>query len=125
MKRKDSVFLFNAGVHYLIPLNFTTYQLLIDNIIKMLGQETGSENKEKKLTGEALSIWRTNTALEGEHFLKFYHTLFNYTECRFYTNAVRFISTCLKHNLVVRRDMARDLPTCSIFLFSYSEMKRL
>ncbi|KAL9978836.1 hypothetical protein ACROYT_G016406 [Oculina patagonica] len=86
MRRDHSVFLFNVGIHYPISLNFTTYQLLIDNIIKILGEETGTEDKEKTLTGQALSIWRSTTALEAEHFSKFFPDL-NYTEWRFHTNS--------------------------------------
>ncbi|XP_078355034.1 uncharacterized protein LOC144639616, partial [Oculina patagonica] len=80
MRKDHSVFLFNVGIHYPLTLNFTTYQLLIDSIIKMLGEETGEE------TGQALSIWRSNTALEAEHFSTFFQDL-NYTEWRFHTNS--------------------------------------
>ena len=89
MRGNRSVFLFNVGIHYPISLNFTTYQLLIDNIAKMLTQETGTEGKEKVLSGQTLSIWRSNTAIETEYLTKFFPQ-FNFTaEWRFHTNPVR------------------------------------
>ena len=94
MRGNQSVFLFNVGIHYPLTLNFTTYKLLIDSIVEMLREETGTEH-EGALSNQALSIWRSNVAVEAERFAKFFPQL-NYTEWRFYTNQV--IHVCYLEN---------------------------
>ena len=94
MRGNQSVFLFNVGIHYPLTLNFTTYKLLIDSIVEMLREETGTEH-EGALSNQALSIWRSNVAVEAERFAKFFPQL-NYTEWRFYTNQV--IHVCCLEN---------------------------
>ncbi|XP_022790075.1 uncharacterized protein LOC111329605 [Stylophora pistillata] len=85
MRGNQSVFFFNVGLHYSITLNFTTYQMLIDSIIKVLRRrDTGTEN-EGALSGRPLPIWRSNAAIEVERFEDFFPQG-NYTERRFYTN---------------------------------------
>jgi hypothetical protein len=57
MKSSQSLLLLNFGLHYPISINFTTFQTLIDNVIKML-------NDRKK--GPRV-IWKTTTAMHKEN----------------------------------------------------------
>ena len=86
MRGNQSVFFFNVGIHYSLPLNFTAYQMLIDSIIKILRRDTDTEN-EGALKSRALFIWRSNAAVEAKGFEDFFSQV-NYTEWRFYTNQV-------------------------------------
>ena len=86
MTGNQSVFFFNVGIHYSLSLNFTAYQMLIDSIIEILRRDTGTEN-EGALSSRALSIWRSNAAVEVERFKDCFPQA-NYTEWRFFTNQV-------------------------------------
>ena len=86
MTGNQSVFFFNVGIHYSLSLNFSAYQMLIDSIIEILRRDTGTEN-EGALSSRALSIWRSNAAVEVERFKDCFPQV-NYTEWRFFTNQV-------------------------------------
>ena len=86
MTGNQSVFFFNVGIHYSLSLNFTAYQMLIDSIIEILRRDTGTEN-ESALSSRALSIWRSNAAIEAERFKDCFPQV-NYTAWRFFTNQV-------------------------------------
>ena len=87
MKGNRSVFFFNIGIHYSMSLNLTTYQRLIDNVIKMLKQGSGTEDENRTQSSETLSIWRSSTAIEAENFGKTFWGE-NLTEWRFHNNPV-------------------------------------
>ncbi len=57
MKSSQSLLLLNFGLHYPISINFTTFQTLIDNVIKML-----SDRKKGPRV-----IWKTTTAMHKEN----------------------------------------------------------
>ena len=88
MKGNRSVFFFNIGIHYSMSLNLTTYQRLIDSVIKMLKQDSGTGDDNKARRSETLSIWRSSTAIEAENFGKTFWGE-NLTEWRFHNNPVR------------------------------------
>ena len=87
MKENRSVFLFNIGIHYSRSLNLTTYQRLIDSVIKMLKQDSGTGDENRTQSSETLSIWRSSTAIEAENFGKTFWGE-NLTEWRFHNNPV-------------------------------------
>ena len=60
--------------------------MLIDSIIEILRRDTGTEN-EGALSSRALSIWRSNAAVEAERFKDCFPQV-NYTEWRFFINQV-------------------------------------
>lgn len=116
MRGHKSVLLFNIGIHYSISLNFTIYQRLIDSVIKMLRQGTGTKDKERELKSQAYFIWRSTTAIEGENFgANFWGD--NLTEWRFHTNPVRrqvqvltyllklIIMVCNQINLIMANEL--------------------
>ncbi|KAL9979520.1 hypothetical protein ACROYT_G017195 [Oculina patagonica] len=84
MSGKESVFLFNVGIHYSLVLNFTTYKRLIGSVITMLTRRTGAKFK-RELGSQALRIWRSSTFIEREHLKKMY-TGDNLTKWRFHTS---------------------------------------
>ena len=49
MRRQNSVFLFNLGVHYPISLNFTTYRDLVDSVIKLLRRKANLQLSAKSV----------------------------------------------------------------------------
>ena len=78
MRRQNSVFLFNLGVHYSMSLNFTTYRDLVDSVIMLLRRKVDIQNNNKPIV-----IWKTTTSIEKE---KTYPK--NLTRWRFHTRQV-------------------------------------
>lgn len=66
MRRQNSVFLFNLGVHHSISLNFTTYRDLVDSVITLLRRKVEVQHNNKPIV-----IWKTTTAIEKEKTLMF------------------------------------------------------
>lgn len=84
MKKQDSVFLFNLGVHYSVSLNFTTYRHLIDNVVRLIKSKTDHSNGNM-----AMPIWKTTTSIEKEMCHKMFAELpTNKTHWRFHTHQV-------------------------------------
>ena len=78
VRRQNSVFVFNLGVHYSISLNFTTYRDLVDSVIMLLRRKVDIQNNNKPIV-----IWKTTTSIEKE---KTYQK--NLTRWRFHTRQV-------------------------------------
>ena len=72
-----------------MSLNLTTYQRLIDSVIKMLKQDSGTEGENRAQRSDTLSIWRSSTAIEAENFGKTFWGE-NLTEWRFHNNPVSY-----------------------------------
>ena len=70
-----------------MTLNLTTYQRLIDSVIKMIKQDGGTADENGAQRSVTLSIWRSSTAIEAENFGKNFWGE-NLTEWRFHTNPV-------------------------------------
>ena len=88
MMGKQSVLLFNVGIHYSLVLNFTAYRRLIENVVTMLTQGTSGEANDKTPSSQALLIWRSSTAVEREDLRKLYSGD-NLTKWRFHSSPVR------------------------------------
>ena len=84
MRRQNSVFLFNLGVHYPISLNFTTYRDLVDSVITLLRRKVEVQHNNKPIV-----IWKTTTSVEKEKtHLMFAELPRNKTHWRFHTHQV-------------------------------------
>ena len=83
MNREESLLLFNLGIHYSVSLNFTTYQKLIDSVIRLL--QRGEDGVSPSYKGKA--VWKTSTAIEKEKVGKYFGGL-NRTSWRFHTYQV-------------------------------------
>ena len=59
MRRNDSVLVLNLGLHYAMSINFTTYQELIKNVIRLV-KNRGEFGCRAKV------IWKTSTAIHKE-----------------------------------------------------------
>ncbi|KAL9954304.1 hypothetical protein ACROYT_G041823 [Oculina patagonica] len=63
MQQKDSVLLLNLGLHYPVSVNFTTYQKVIADVIKILkGTEVNSQGQRVRKY-KAKIIWKSTTAI--------------------------------------------------------------
>lgn len=63
MQQKDSVLLLNLGLHYPVSLNFTTYQEVIADVIKIL-KDTQIDSQGKRVPKyNAKIIWKSTTAI--------------------------------------------------------------
>ena len=63
MQQKDSVLLLNLGLHYPVSLNFTTYQKVIADLIKIL-KDTQIDSQGKRVPKyNAKIIWKSTTAV--------------------------------------------------------------
>ena len=63
MQRKDSVLLLNLGLHYPVSLNFTAYQKVIADVIKIL-KDTKINSEGKTVPKyNAKIIWKSTTAI--------------------------------------------------------------
>ena len=60
MTTADSLLVLNLGLHFPIGINFTTYQSLITDVIRLL------KNREKELGSKARVIWKTISAIQKE-----------------------------------------------------------
>ena len=84
MRRQNSVFLFNLGVHHSISLNFTTYRDLVDSVITLLRRKVEVQHNNKPIV-----IWKTTTSIEKEKtHLMFAELPRNKTHWRFHTHQV-------------------------------------
>ena len=61
MEREGSLMVLNNGIHFVMSLNFTTYQELIRNLIHSL-----KKTRENNLNYTAKIIWKTTTAIRQE-----------------------------------------------------------
>ena len=77
MKNPHSLLVLNFGLHYPISINFTTFQTLIDNVIRALN------HREKGLGPKV--IWKTTTSMHKENA----DLPRNVTHFRFATEQVR------------------------------------
>ena len=80
MTTADSLLVLNLGLHFPIGINFTTYQNLITDVIRLL------RNREKELGSKARVIWKTMTAIHKEKVAK----PRNKTHWRFFTDQVNY-----------------------------------
>ena len=63
MQQKNSVLLLNLGLHYTATVNFTTYQKVIADVIKIL-KETKVNSQGKMVPKyKAKIIWKSTTAI--------------------------------------------------------------
>ena len=64
MQRKDSLLLLNLGLHYPVSLNFTAYQKVIADVIKIL-KDTKINSQRKRVPTEYSTqiIWKSTTAI--------------------------------------------------------------
>ena len=60
MTTADSLLVLNLGLHFPIGINFTTYQSLITDVIRLL------KSREKELGSKARVIWKTISAIQKE-----------------------------------------------------------
>jgi hypothetical protein len=65
MANNDSTLLLNLGLHFVMTINFTTYQKLIDHVITLLTEK--KPGSEHDLWYEAKVIWKTTTAIMKEN----------------------------------------------------------
>lgn len=79
MQSGDSLLVLNLGLHFPIGINFTTYQKLITDVIKML------KHREQELGSKAKVIWKTMSAIHKENAGK----PWNVTNWRFFTDQVK------------------------------------
>ena len=78
MQREGSLMVLNNGIHFVISLNFTTYQGLVRKLIHSL-KKTQEDNRNYT----AKIIWRTTTSIRQEIYNKK-----NTTSWRFFTAQV-------------------------------------
>ena len=69
---KNSVILFNAGLHYLESTNFSNYQKTIESLIRLVQETKMVKRSDGNLLFPGEMIWRTTTALnkqklDGKH----------------------------------------------------------
>lgn len=69
---KNSVILFNAGLHYLESTNFSNYQKTIESLIRLVQETKMLKRSDGNLLFPGEMIWRTTTALnkqklDGKH----------------------------------------------------------
>ena len=63
MQQKDSVLLLNLGLHYPVSVNFTAYQKIIADVIKIL-KDTKIDPQGKRVPRyNAKIIWKSTTAI--------------------------------------------------------------
>ena len=63
MQQKDSVLLLNLGLHYPVSLNFTAYQKIIADVIKIL-KDTKINSQGKRVPKyNTKVIWKSTTAI--------------------------------------------------------------
>ena len=63
MQRNDSLLLLNLGLHYPVSLNFTTYQKIISDVIKIL-RATKIDSQGKRVPKyNAKVIWKSTTVI--------------------------------------------------------------
>ena len=63
---ENSVFLLNAGLHYLESTNFSNYQKTVDSLIRLFDETTMVKRENGKLLFPGEMIWRTTTALNKQ-----------------------------------------------------------
>ena len=78
MRSPHNLLLLNLGLHYPISINFTTFQTLIDNVIKVL------KSREEGVGPRV--IWKTTTSMHKENAIP----PRNLTHFRFSTEQVGF-----------------------------------
>ena len=93
MQRKDSVLLLNLGLHYPVSLNFTAYQKVIADVIKIL-KDTKINSQRKRVPTEYSTqiIWKSTTAI-CKHKARYPHG----TGERFFTPQVCVTSSFQTH----------------------------
>ena len=67
MQRKDSVLLLNLGLHYPVSLNFTAYQKVIADVIKILTDTKINSQGKRVPKYNAKIIWKSTTAICKHH----------------------------------------------------------
>lgn len=63
MQRKGSVLLLNLGLHYPVSVNFTTYQKVIADVIKILKDTKINSQGKRVRKYNAKVIWKSTTAI--------------------------------------------------------------
>lgn len=83
MQTEESVLLLNLGLHFPIGINFTTYQGLINDLIRSLKETVVDSRGIRVPTYKAKVIWKTSTAIHKENA-----RAKNTTNWRFFTTQV-------------------------------------
>ena len=63
MQQEDSVLLLNFGLHYPVSVNFTTYQKVIADLIKILKATELNSQGQRVPKYKAKIIWKSTTAI--------------------------------------------------------------
>ena len=83
MQTENSVLLLNLGIHFPIGINFTTYQGLIDDLIRSVKETEVDSRGVRVPLYKAKVIWKTSTAIHKENAPSK-----NTTNWRFFTTQV-------------------------------------
>ena len=67
MNTPDSLLVLNLGVHFIKTINFSSYQRLLDGVIRMLKETERTSSGETVPKYQTKFIWKTFTALHKEH----------------------------------------------------------
>ena len=90
MQLKDSVLLLNLGLHYPVSVNFTTYQNVITDLIKILKETEVNSQEQRVPKYKTKIIWKSTTAI-CKHKSRDPHK----TDARFLTTQVFVTTVCV------------------------------